>query len=492
MRFVRLSLLLVCAVVVASVRPAVARTDPAQTPATPTPVPAQSPATPTPAPTASPSPVPLRELLVEGGYTLAKVYNNYADGVTGTGFSYVFSGAYRFDAWAVKFDQRTDFFNSAINVAGPPPGTGFSTPDGGYSIVPPFTGRNTNFDVRVEHGIFGPNSYAGLSYSSTSTSYGYPTLRGLGIGLEQYSDFTPFGVYGSVFFYPNVSGSFLQTDPLSVNFGKSFPVKFAQLKYSVESSLPLSRDFYTYFGYGGYRMLVGTNSSENVEGPYIGFGTRLFRAGEAADEPNTTKIVQTVPNYPGYVEGAFRFGGENSVGAIPSAPDTWGSYQFSAAYRGGPWAATFDFHSDTFASMSDPVDPVTPITEHDTMSELRGLVSVTPHDFYLGLGLLHKTSNNGYGAQTGPGIGFEKLPNLVSQFSGYGSVFYYVAGATLNAGGESVDQSRRYLVYDFGLSYRAFRRAYFYAGFWGYHGEPANGTIDETHSAPYAGIGFRF
>jgi hypothetical protein len=447
---------------------------------------------PSPSPMASATPEPMRELLLEGGYTLPKVYNNYANGVTGTGFSYVFAGAYRFGPWAVKFEERTDFFNSSVNVVGPPAETGFSTPDGGYSIVPPFSGRNANFDVRAEHNIFGPNSYAGVSYSETSTSYGYPTLRGVGFGLEQYSDFTPFGVYGSVFYYPNVSGSFLQTDPTSPNFGKSFPVKFAQLKYSVESSLPISRDFYTYFGYGGYRMLVGTNSSENVEGPYIGFGTRLFRAGEAADEPNTTKIVQTVPNYPGYIEGALRFGGENAVGAIPSAPDTSGSYQFSAAYRGGPWAATLDFHNDTFASMSNPVNPVTPITEHDSMAELRGLISVTPHDLYLGIGLLYKSGNNGYSAQTGPGIGFSKLPNLVAHFSGYGSVFYYIAGATLNAGGVSTNETRRYLVYDYGLTYRAFRNAYLYAGFWGYHGEPANGTIDETHSAPYAGIGFRF
>lgn len=450
------------------------------------------PATPAPSPAPSATLEPLRELVVEGGYTLPKVYNNYANGVTGTGFSYVFSGAYRFGPWAVKFDERTDFFNSTVNVPGPPPGTGFSTPDGGYSVVPPFTGRNTNFDVRAEHNIFGPNSYAGLSYVETSTSYGYPTLRGVGFGLEQYSDFTPFGVYGSVFYYPDVSGTFVQTDPTSPNFGQSFPVKFSQLKYTVETSLPLTRDFYTYFGYSGYRRLVGTSSSENVEGPYIGLGARLFRGGEAENEPNTLKIVQTDASYPGYIEGAFRFGGENSVGAIPTAPDGAGSYQASVAYRGGPWAATFDLHTDSFASFSDPVKPVAPITEYDTMAELRGLISVTPHDFHLGLGLLHKTGNNGYGPQTGWGIGFSKLPNLTWRFSGYGSVFYYVAGATLTAGGQSVTQTRDYLVYDYGLAYRVFRRAYFYAGLWGYHGKPANGTIDETHSAPYAGIGFRF
>ena len=447
---------------------------------------------PSPAPSPSASPDPRRELLLEVGYTIPKVYNNYANGVTGTGFSYVFSGAYRFGQWAVKFDQRTDFFNTVVNVPGPPAGTGFSTPDGGYSVVPPFAARNTNFDVRAERLIFPATIYAGLSYTETSTSYGYPTLRGVGLGLEQYSDFRPFGVYGSIFYYPNVSGTFVQTDRTSPNLGGSFPVHFSQLKYSVETSLPLTRDFYAYGGYGGYRMLTGTSSVQNVEGPYVGLGTRLFRGGDAQDEPNTLKIVQTVPNYRGYVEGAVRFGGENAVGAIPAAPDGAGSYQFSAAYRGGPWAATFDLHNDTFASMSDPVTPITPLTEHDTMAEFRGLVSVTPHDLYLGLGVLHKTNNNGYSPQTGLGLGFSKLPNLVSRFSAFGSVFFYVADATLNAGGTSVAESRRYLVYDYGATYRALPNAYLYVGYWGYHGEPANGTIDETHSAPYAGIGFRF
>lgn len=466
-----------------------AQTTPAPAPAATAPAVAQQAS---PAPTAAAPAQPFRELLIEGAYSLPKIYNNYANGITGTGFSYVASGAYRFGPWSVKFDQRADFFNPPINVPGPPPGVGFSTPDGGYSVVPPFTARNTNFDVRAEHTIFGQNSYAGISYVSTSTSYGYPTLTGVGFGLEQYSDFTPFGVYGSVFYYPSVNGTFVQTDPLSPNFGRSFPVKSSQLKYTVESSLPLTRDLYTYFGYGGYRMLTGTTSTENIEGPYIGLGARLFRGGTAQNQPGTTTIVQTVPSYRGYVEGAFRSGGENAIGNIPSAPDGGGSFQVSAAYRSGPYAATFDFHQDSFASFSNPLVPLYPIRENDTMSELRGLVSVTPHDFYLGVGILHKTSNNGYGAQTGPGIGFAKLPNLTYRFSAYGSVFYYGAGATLTTANSTTTESRRYLTYDYGLAYRPLRNAFLYAGFSGYHGKPSSGVIDETHSAPYLGLGFRF
>lgn len=435
---------------------------------------------PSPAPTPSPAPA-LREILLQGGYTLAKVYNPYADGVTGTGFSYVASGAYRFGPWAIKADERTDFFRPIPNVPGPPPGVGFSTPDGGYSVVPPFTGRISDADVRAERTIFGTNSYAGISYVSTSTSYGYPTLRGAGFGLEQYPDFTPFAVYGSVFYYPSVGGTFVQTDPHSSDLGQSFPVRFSQLKYTVESALPIDDALYAFFGYGGYRMLSGFTSNENVEGPYVGLGTRLDRSGAAADEPRTTHVVQTNAADPGYIEGALRFGGENAVGTQLPSPDTSGSFQVDTAYRSGPWAVTFDFHRDSYQSSDQTLSAIAPLREQASMAELRGLISVTRHNLYLGVGLLNKSGDTSPASQTGPGLGFAKLPDLAAHFSGFGSVFYYVAGSS----------SRRYLVYDYGLTYRAFRQTFFYGGFWGYHGEPPQATIDETHFAPYLGLGVR-
>lgn len=469
----------------------VAQTEPSPSPAPP-PASAQGPV-PTPAPAARASREPLRELLLEAGFTIPKIYNDYANGLTGSGTSYVVSGAYRFGGWALKFDERSDQFKTLVNVPGPPgPGTGFLAPDGTYEVVPPFLGRLKDSDVRLERGAFTKNLYLGLSYVNTSTSYGYPTLRGLGAGIEQYSAFKPFALFGSMFYYPNVSGTFFQTDPKSPNFGKSYPVSLGQLTYAFEGSLPLSHDFYTYFGYGGYRMLKNTTTTvQNIEGPFLGLGTRLFRAGAAADEPDVAKVVQTVPRYRGYVQGALRFGGENTVGAIPAAPGASGSYQFSAMYRSGPLAYTFDLHNDSFNSKIDPVTPVTPITEHDGLTELRALVSVTPHDLYLGLGLLQKSNNNGYSPQFGPGLGGAKLPDLTGRLGYYGSLFYYATPATLTAGGKSVSSDRRYLVYDYGVTIRPLERTYLYGGYSGYHGNPGNDPIDETHSGPYIGIGLR-
>ncbi|MBV9104315.1 MAG: hypothetical protein JO060_12050 [Candidatus Eremiobacteraeota bacterium] len=468
--------------------------------ATPSPSPTASTMPPSPAPNATlppatgeatPKPQALRELLLEGAYTVGKVYNDYAAGLTGTGSSYVASGAYRFGGYALKLDQRVDYFKTIKNQPG---GTGFSTPDGGYEVVPPFLGKITSTDFRVEHSVFTKALYVGLSYVDTQTSYGYPDLQGVGAGIEKYSTFVPFDLYGYVFYYPRVAGTFLQTDPKSPNFGKSFDVSFSELKYSFEGSLPLSHDFYAYFGYGGYRMLKNTTSTvQNVEGPFLGFGTRLFRGGSALEEPEVTRIQQTVPTWSGYLELAARFGGENTLNAVPSAPDRAGSRQFGAAYRYGAFAVTADVHTDRFPSFVDPFHPVTPTIQSDTMTELRALYSVTPHDGYIGLGVLNKSNTNGYGSQTGPGIGLVKMPNLSGQFGYRLSIFYYGTNATINTPTVQKSENRRYLVYDYGVTYRPPSSAlYGYLGYWGYHGNPGNQPIDETHSGPYLGVGVRF
>ena len=422
---------------------------------------------------------------------MGKIYNDYANGLTGTGASFVGSAAYRFGGYALKLDQRVDYFKTIANVPG---GTGFATPDGGYSVVPPFLGKIISTDGRIEHSIFNPNLYVGLSYIDTSTTYGYPGLEGVGAGLEQYSTFKPFAIHGYIFYYPSVSGTFLQNDPKSPNFGREFGVSFGELKYSFETTLPLSHDFYTYFGYGGYRMLRNTTTTvQNVEGPFLGFGARLFRGGGALDEPEVTRLDQTVPSWSGYLEGAFRLGGENTLAAIPSAADNTGSRQFGAAYRYGAFAITADVHTDRFDSYTDPFKPVTPTTESDTMTELRALYSVTPHDGYIGIGVLNKSNTNGFGSQTGPGVGLVKMANLAGQFGYRLSIFYYGTGATVNTATEQKTESRRYLVYDYGVTYRPPNsNIYGYGGYWGYHGNAGNDPIDETHSGPYIGLGVRF
>ncbi len=497
----------------AATQPAVAQTAPATplpTPpvvTTPTPhgdplPPSPPPAmvSPSPAPLASPTPAPkptstptLRELLLEGGYTIGKVYNNYANGLTGSGFSYVASGAYRIGDWAFKLDNRNDQYTTQITVPGPPgPGTGYLAPDGTYEVVPPFTGRVNSLDGRIEHQAFTKNVYLGLSYIDTSTTYGYPSLKGLGLGVEQYSNFVPFALDGFLYYYPNVNGTFTQTDPKSANFGKSYGLNFSELKYSFETSVPLSYDFYAYFGYSGYRMLQGQNSAQNVEGPFIGLGTRLFRAGAAQDEPEVARIKQTVPQYAGYLQGAWSFGGENTVSDL-SGPNSSGSYNLDGAYLTGPYAFLANLHNSSFSSTVPAATGTgtTKVSTNDALIQEDALVSVTPHYFYIGLGLMQKNSNSGYDSQFGWGLGGGKIQDLKSLFSWYGTVFYYFAPATYTFAGTTTSEDRRYLVYDYGVTYRPLKRVYTYLGYWGYHGNPGNDPIDETHSGAYAGLGYK-
>jgi hypothetical protein len=489
----------VAVAVLAFAQTAAAQPVPSPSPSPAAPPPSAAPvASPSAAPSATPTPVPtatpaLRELLLEGGYTIGKIYNNYANGLTGSGFSYVASGAYRLGSWAVELDDRNDQYTTIVNIPGPPgPGTGFLAPDGTYEVVPPFTGRINSLDGRIEHQAFTKNVYLGLSYIDTSTTYGYPSLKGLGVGVEQYANYVPFALDGFLFYYPNVSGTFVQGDPKSPNFGKSFGVNFAELKYSFETSIPISYDFYMYMGYGGYRMLQSGNSAQNVEGPFIGLGTRLFRAGAAADEPEVAKFIQTTPKFSGFLQGAFSFGGENTIGAA-SGPNSSGSYNVNGTYLTGPYAFDANVHTSSFTS-TVPATTGTgtmQVTSRDTFVQENALVSVTPHLFYLGLGLMQKSASAGYTSQFGWGVGGAKLPDLIPRLAWYGSVFYYFAPATYTANGTSVSQDRRYLVYDYGVTYRAISRGYLYLGYWGYHGNPGNDPIDETHSGPYVGLGYR-
>jgi hypothetical protein len=206
---------------------------------------------------------------------------------------------------------------------------------------------------------------------------------------------------------------------------------------------------------------------------------------------------QLADPYNGFVEFAPSFGGANAVGLVTGSGNT-GSYQFSGAYRSGRYAIVGDFHQIRFDSQLDPFVPGQSIVQRETLGEIRGEVSIAPHDSYFGIGILNKGSNNGFPGRPGIGLGFEKLPNLFSKLSPFASVFYYAVPSTYTAlnpsdyaFGQTLNTERRYLVFDYGVTFRPTKRAYVFAGLWGYHGNAGTLPIDETHSAPYLGLGTR-
>lgn len=432
--------------------------------------------------------MPFREVELEGGYTVGKVSNNYSPALTGNGFSYVAAASYRFGRWAVKIDARSDQFTTVDTVPG---GVGYLAPDGTYEILPPFTGRNTSLDERLEHTIFGNYVYAGLSYNTISTTYGSPAIHGLGAGVEQYCDFTPFQFCGFIYYYPSLSGVFHQTYPTSPNFGKSYNLNYGGVKISAESALALAHGLYLYFGYSGYVILQSATSAketERVTGPFVGIGTRLFRAGGAGDEPDVTRLAQTTPAYPGFVQGAVGFWGANTGGGNNGL----GTYQLGGAYQTGKFAIDANLHAFSYPPTNLQPGSPAPASIADTFVQEDGLLSVTGHGFYLGAGLMQKTASAGYSSQFGWGLGGEKLPNLTQRYSVYGSVFYYLTlPAQYTTMGKTTSGDRRYLVYDYGLTYRPAKKTYLYAGYWGYHGNFGNLPIDEVHADLYTGLGYR-
>ena len=63
-------------------------------------------------------------------------------------------------------------------------------------------------DGRLGLKVVDPRIYIGIGYLSRSENYGYPRQGGFGFGTEKLPDLDqPFSVYGSVWYYPNVSAN---------------------------------------------------------------------------------------------------------------------------------------------------------------------------------------------------------------------------------------------------------------------------------------------
>ncbi|HEY4441150.1 MAG TPA: copper amine oxidase N-terminal domain-containing protein [Candidatus Elarobacter sp.] len=219
-------------VVVRYVAAPVATPPPAPTPAPPvaTPVP--------PARTPTPSPTPVArnpyEHYIVGDYVFSpRVYNEFSPGNYGTG-SFAARGAVEFPLaglpWMIAGDYRWYSYphNSGITapvLAGPNPcpnpagagpfiaagNEGCVTVIGAYGQVPvdTFQAHDTDWDARLGLKVADPRIYVGVGYLHREENYGYPKQNGFGFGAEKLPDLqNAISVYGSVWYYPSVSGDF--------------------------------------------------------------------------------------------------------------------------------------------------------------------------------------------------------------------------------------------------------------------------------------------
>jgi len=149
----------------------------------------------------------------------------------------------------------------------------------GQGYVPPVTANEDDVDVHLGIKIFDPRVYIGAGYYLKWYNYlGYPVISGAGFGMSKLPDLDqPVSIYGSVFYYPMVSGKFTYpTSPLLGPIsGTTVPINYHTLKYKGGLTVNLGKTgVYLDGGYSGenLRNAGGAASNTTVAGAYAGVG----------------------------------------------------------------------------------------------------------------------------------------------------------------------------------------------------------------------------
>jgi Copper amine oxidase N-terminal domain len=270
-------------------------------PPSPTPAPTMAPTppptpVPTVAPSATPSPSPTpgerAEVFIAGDALFnPKVFNEFSPGNKGDTslagrigltfpinnvgflaeatvavFRYPHSGAVGFDPSLPcgVFGQPNAGDPSCVSVLGPAMGSAYVTP---------FEARDTDVDGRV--GIeFYSHLYGVVSYETRYENFGYPRETGFGGGVEKTSNFShAVDVYGSVLYYPQISGNYIDI------FGGAQKLQYSYLKYQVGLTLSPGGNFPLFLdlGFLGNRATAKGNApvSTSESAFYAGLGIHL-------------------------------------------------------------------------------------------------------------------------------------------------------------------------------------------------------------------------
>jgi hypothetical protein len=153
---------------------------------------------------------------------------------------------------------------------------------GGYGQTPvaSFTARDTDFDGRLGLKIADPRIYIGVGYLQREENYGYPRQTGFGFGAEKLPDLDePVSVYGSVWYYPSISGDFTYqpgAPPALVGTTDKFQQRF--LKYQIGGTYNIGNSgLFLDAGFLG-DTIRGKNispSDASHAGGYVGLGIKF-------------------------------------------------------------------------------------------------------------------------------------------------------------------------------------------------------------------------
>jgi Copper amine oxidase N-terminal domain len=263
-------------------------------PATPPPSPAPPPpAPPPPPPPPPPTPRPLLgETFVAGDYIISpKVYNEFSPGNTGTA-SYAIRGAGEFSLGSIPFMLEGSYERwqyphncSAASSTGPFAAQCYVTIVGGGGTSPVLTNTgltDQDVDGRFAVRVLQPRIYVGVGYIWVSTNYGYPNMNGVGYGIEKLPDLNHnLSFFGSVWYYPNVSGTGnFQIENSGAGFhSEQFPLSYNILKYQVGVDLGFGNSpIFIDLGWMGDNWSNKQNApiGRTYNGPFAGLGFRFL------------------------------------------------------------------------------------------------------------------------------------------------------------------------------------------------------------------------
>jgi hypothetical protein len=275
--------------------------EPPEAPQTPAPTPRPKPtATAVPTPTPAPEkPAKTYEHYVAADYIISpKVYNELSAGNKGSrsftaradvefplfGPTWELGGDYRHFLYPHDSNHATGICPSAgdpgcVTTVGYQETTAQSGL--GQAYVNAFTAQENDLDVHFGLQVVSPHVYIAVGGLFKNYNYlGYPNLAGAGFGIEKLPDLDgPFSLYGSAFYYPNVSGTytFPSAAILGPLAGQKTTLAYKEWKYEIGATVDIGPVIFLDFGYLGERDFGKANSPANtsVGAPYVGLGLRF-------------------------------------------------------------------------------------------------------------------------------------------------------------------------------------------------------------------------
>ena len=142
---------------------------------------------------------------VELARPIGGVWNEYAN--PGVNYPQALQATVRAsaDGYDVSVEYHRDVYRTQSAGAGSQ--TQYATLTGGYASVPPFFARDMELEGRALRRVRGPLA-VGVGVLHTWTSYGYPALTGVGVGVARLPQWTrQVSVSASAFYYPAASGA---------------------------------------------------------------------------------------------------------------------------------------------------------------------------------------------------------------------------------------------------------------------------------------------